>query len=114
MARRASWVGEGPARHRDELPVVARGPQRQLDDSVVDVAPYLAVRDRGDIEAIERVAAGADDELSDAVGIVERPGRSLRRKALVIVVVTVEHHFGAEVVQRLPDRLRLHRAAVPA
>ena len=114
MARRVPPVGEGPARDRHELPVVTRGPQRQLDDSVVDVATHFAVRDRIPGPTVQRVAAGADDELSDAVDIVEGSGRRLRSKALVIMVVTVHHHVGAVVVQRLPDRLRRQGAAVPA
>src|SRR5215208_6236660 len=103
MAGRATRVREALAGLWDELPLVARGVQGQLQDAIAVAVADLAVGP-GRAEAVVARAAGADDELPDASTRIGLSRRVLRRKPLVVVLVAREHDIGVEVVQRLPDR----------
>ena len=105
-----SRVGERLAGDRDELPVVARRVQRELDHAVGARVAHLARRqDRA--EAGQRGAAGADHELADAEGRVGGAAPVHRREALVVVPVAAEQDVGAAVVEVLPQLL--HVRVVP-
>src|SRR4029453_4698315 len=83
-----------------KLPSVAIAGEVQLQDAVGG-DPHLALR-RRDPERIELGAAGADDELAQAVG----SGTAIRverEEALVQVVVTVDYDLGPGLLQELPD-----------
>ena len=54
-------------------------------------------------ERADLLASRADDELADAADEVGPAARSLRREALVVVVVSDEDELGVRVVQRLPE-----------
>src|SRR6185437_8769901 len=85
--------------------------QCQLQHARGRTVEDLAVGD----SAVARIvphAAGSHDELANAARVVTGAHWGLRRKALVVVLVTRKHQFGTVVVQRLPDRLRAAEAAV--
>ncbi len=65
---------------------------------------HLAVGLAGS-ERSQSDATRADNELSDAMGLIEAPPWVLRREPLVIVIVPVEHHVGAGRIQDIPERL---------
>src|ERR671933_742802 len=93
VAGPAARVGEGAiaaGRLREELPVEARGMQRQLEDAVGGVVAHHAVVCCR-AEAVVVHAARAHDDLSDTVRRVGVARRILRREALVDVIVPVEH-----------------------
>ena len=77
--------------------------EREEQDAESVVLSDLAVRDQGVEAACEERAAGAHDELADAV-VVRRQGTAgvERGEALVVVAVAGEHDLGAAVVERLP------------
>ena len=85
----AAVVAEGRARLRDELPDVARGVQRQFEDTTGMFIPNLAVGlDVG--ERLEVLTSGSHDEFAYAVRV--RPiDVVLRRESLVVVGVTNTH-----------------------
>ena len=76
--------------------------QDELQDPEGRVVQHLAVR-RDRAEAVERLPAGADDELADP-GPRRRAGRVLQREALVHVGVPVQDDVGSVVVEVLPER----------
>ena len=103
VAGGGAGVGERLAGLGDELPVVACGVQRQLEDAVGRGVAHLAVwRDRGDRGVV--LAAGADDELADPAGRVGDPGGGLLGEALVDVVMAVQHDVCVGGIQRVPQR----------
>ena len=106
MTRAASRVGEGLAGNGDELPVVAGGAQRQLEDSEGGVVEHLGVGHRR-VDHEQTAAAGTGDELADPLGRICDAGGRLRGEALVVVVVSDDHDLRSGVVQVLPQRLRL-------
>lgn len=57
-------------------------------------------------------AAGADDELPDAMDGIGAAIRVLRREALEEMLVAAEYHLDTAVVQRAPHRLHRARVAV--
>src|SRR5205085_7225916 len=79
-----------------------RGVQRQFEDAIGGVVTHHAVGG-GRVEAAMIFAAGAHDDLGEAGRGVGGAGRILRRKALVVVIVAVEHQVGVGVVQVLPE-----------
>src|SRR5882724_12383263 len=105
MTRAASRVGEGFAGNGDELPVVAGGAQRQLEDSQGRVVEHLGVGYRR-VDHEQTAAAGTGDELTDPVGRICGAGSRLRGEALVVVVVPDDNDLRSGVVQVLPQRLR--------
>jgi hypothetical protein len=100
-------VGERLSRHREELPVVARGVEGELEDSpglaVADLAVGLHLDDVVGAAAPSR----ADDELADALRGVRRSGGRLGREALIDVAMAVQDHVGSGGIQVLPERLKL-------
>jgi hypothetical protein len=96
----ATGIRERVALRRHELPVVAAGPEGQLDDPVDVRGADLAVRlDRP--EAVRLGAAGSHHELANPERRIGRTRRRLRSEPLVLVVVTVEDHVGTAVVGRV-------------
>ena len=102
MTRPGTFVGEGLTRDRDEAPRVPRGLERQGEDAVGGGAPHFAVRDRRP-EGTERGSARADDELANPVVVVCDPVRRLRRKPLIVMIVSHEDDLGAVLVERPPE-----------
>src|SRR3990170_1442040 len=111
-ARAAARVLERPSGHRDEPPVVAVGVQRELEDAEGVRVADLAVR-FGAPERVVALAAGADDEVPDAVRVGPLVG-ILRGDPLVAVVVPVQHDIRTRLVERLPERFRPRAVAMPA
>ena len=108
VAGRAPGVAERLTGIRDELPLVARVPQGELQHAVGAVVAHLAVR--GDRDEVHQACApGADDEFPDPVGRVDSAARRLRREPLVVVIVPHHHHFRPGLVQCLPQRSRADR-----
>ena len=103
-ARARATVGERAPWRREELPVVARRVQDQLQHAEAGVLEHLRVRLQR-AEDLEVAAAGSHDELTDASDVVGRAVWCLRREALVVVGVPRQHDVGVRVVQRLPQRL---------
>src|SRR5919112_3238947 len=111
VAGGAARVTKGLARFGHELPLVARGMKRELEDSVGVGVPDLAVgADRA--EGIVAPTSGAHDELSYASCGVGFPARFLRGEALVVVVVSTQDHIGPRVIQSVPARYHLRVVAV--
>ena len=102
VAVRGTGVRERLAGNRDELPVVAAGPQGQLEDAVRPRVADLAVgADRR--EGPRWAAGGPDHELPDPV----RAGlaaRGLGCEPFVVVVVPVEDQLRAGRLERIPQR----------
>src|SRR2546422_11082351 len=98
MARAASRVGEGFAGNGDELPVVARGAQRQFEASQGGVVEHLGVGYRR-VDHEQTAAAGTGDELADPVSWICGARGRLRGEALVVVVVPDDHDLRSGVVQ---------------
>src|SRR5205085_12660353 len=101
VARRRARVAERLARIRDERPLVARRPQRELQDAAGAVVANLAVR-RDGAELVERGPPGPHGELADAGGGVRHAGGGLGREALVHVGVTRHHDLRTSLIKRLP------------
>lgn len=110
-ARSAARVCEGLARFGNELPVITSRMQRQLEHAVGIAISDLRVGQHSSKCVMAR-ASCAYHKLADAVHRIEVTVGVLWRKALVIVLVTGKHNVGAKIIERLPDRLHLHRAAV--
>ena len=109
MGRGSARVGERLAGDRDELPVVARGVQRELDHAVGARVAHLARRqDRA--EAGQGGTTGADHELAHAEARIGRAARVHRREALVVVPVAAEEDVGPAVVEVLPQLLHVRVA----
>src|SRR5215210_555287 len=111
MAAGAAGVAKGLASFGHELPIVARGMKRQLEDPVGVRVPDLAVGN--DVaEGVVALAPGTHDELPDASSGVGYPARCLGGEALVVVVVSVQDHIRAGGIQGVPGRYHLRVAAV--
>src|ERR671916_339195 len=89
MAGPGARIGEGPAGDRDELPVVARWMEGQLEDPEGVVLRDLAGSQPGSQPGEER-AARADDELPHPTRRRPLAVRVERREALVVVAVSRE------------------------
>src|SRR6476620_10434077 len=110
VARSTTGVRERTSGFRNELPVVARRVQRQLQDPESIGVDDLAVRNRG-ADRFVLSPARTDDDLADSVHdrvLI----RVLRREALVLMVVAVEHYVGTGVVQVVPPISKRVVAAV--
>src|SRR5215212_9106057 len=96
----AAGVRESLPRLRDELPVVACRSQAQLQDAEgVRVPNFGAGAGRRRVA----LAAGPDDELTNAGRRSDTAGVHLR-PALVVVIVAVQDHVGAVRDRRVPER----------
>src|SRR5262245_58467245 len=111
MTRSGAGVRIRLARDRDELPAVVTGPDAQLQDSERVAVVRLGVRDRR-AERVVTLSAGAHHEFPDSLDLVQLPVRGLRREALVVVIMSYDHDLRPRVVEVLPERDRLSRAAV--
>ena len=69
---------------------------------------------RSGLHRARRDPARADDELPDAVGVVPSRPRVLRREALVVMVVAIQHDLGARSIEDVPERLDGRDVAVLA
>src|SRR3954470_13885356 len=97
-ARGRAFVLEPGARYRDELPAISARAQRQLQHAIRTVTVHLAVA--GDpAKLVHTTAAGAGDELPDAVLGIGFPLVVLRREPFVDVIVPVEHDIRAGLVE---------------
>src|SRR4029078_13270025 len=89
----------------DELPLVGVGTEGELEHPELVEARVFAVG--GVLGAAGPLAApGADDELPEALRIGNLVG-PLRREALVMVRVAVEHHLAARGVELVEEPARL-------
>src|SRR5436190_1414472 len=109
--RVAAAVRERAARNRDELPVVTRRVQRQLEDTPRAVVADLTVRNGRSERVAVAHAAGASDDLTDPVR-VGAAARVLPREPLVVVLVAVEDDLCMSSVEVLPDRVPIRVAPV--
>ncbi len=97
-------VGERLAGDGQELPRVVERVEREQQGAVGHAVPHFAVRSRP-AGILQVQAAGAHDELADAVDRICHPGRALRREPFVHGVVRINHDVGAVGVQGVPQRL---------
>jgi hypothetical protein len=81
VADARAGIRKGLAGLGQELPVVRRLAQCEFQDAVGLVVACLAVRDRA-LDGVEVGAAGPDDELTHAAGLVGDPAGRLGREAL--------------------------------
>ncbi len=97
-------IGEGPSRNRDELPLVAPRVKSQLEDAERVIVADLAVGQGGSDEWMMRCTTGTHDELPEPSARISDPIRTLRREALVDVIVPSQHDLRTAVEQSLPER----------
>jgi hypothetical protein len=104
MARPAACICKRFARLGDEAPVIAVGVQGQGEDAEsVIIADFTVRQDRR--EAIVVPPSRSHHELTQAMRGVSPTIWVLRRKALVVVVVSIEHDLRATLIQVLPERV---------
>ena len=96
--RARSGVGEGRPRDRQELPVVRRGVEGQLEDAERRVVPHFA-RGADRADPVVRLPTRANREDAHPVGWVRGTRGVHRRLPLVDVVVTLQHDV---------DMMRIH------
>src|SRR4029453_11503034 len=113
MAIAAADIREALAGNRNELPVVPIAPERQLQHSPTSVVADLAVGKRSG-KVRELRPTGADDELAHATSRIHDAVRALRSEALITVIVRIDHHVGAGLVQRAPYHLHVRITPVRA
>ena len=94
-----------------ELPLVAAGVERELEDAEGPGVLHLRVGQRR-VQRVVLRAALADHELAHAALVVQLPVGRLGREALVGVVVAAVDELGAVLVEQLPERGRLRERAV--
>src|ERR1700752_2081987 len=92
----AAGIGEGLACFGNELPFVGAGLERELQNAKGGGIAHFAVG-LGLAEGTMVLAARANDKFADAAFRVGNAIRSLRSKALVIVVVTADNHIGVGI-----------------
>src|SRR5262252_5235980 len=107
MAASASRISKAFAFFGKELPIVAFGMQSQLQHSKGIAVSHLAVGLGIAKLAMAVFAAAAHYKFADTARRIELAIRVLRSKALVIVIVSIDHHIGISSVQRLPEGLDL-------
>ena len=90
----------------DELPAIRCGVQSQFEYPEGAPVPDLAVRKKRPCTVVA-LAAGADDELSDAVLLIDDAGGCLGSEALVVMLVSVNDNVGPRCVERIPKRLHI-------
>ena len=87
--------------------------KREFEDAEgVGVADFA--REERCAERAMILAAGAYDEFADSVREIRLPVGILRRKALVVVIVTIHDHRRVSGVEVLPKRLHLEVVAMRA
>ena len=94
-----------------ELPLVAAGVKRELEDAERPGVLHLRVGQRR-VQRVVLRAPLADHELAHAALVVHLPVGRLGREALVGVVVAAVDELGAVLVEQLPERGRLRERAV--
>src|ERR1700704_783590 len=113
MARSVPRVGEATRCDGQEPPVVALRTQREAQHPEgVGVAYHAVAVDS--TNGVVALATRAYDELGDSSSGVGPGIRSLRREALVVVIVADEHDVGAGRVERAPDAIGLQAIAMDA
>src|SRR5438046_2879564 len=111
--KRGAFFGAGPPpgvperRPRDgnDLPGIAAVVERQLQHAEAGVVADLTVGDRRPERIPLFAAAGPRDELAHATHRIRDTGGCLRCEALVVVLVSADHHLHAAVIQHLPGGL---------
>src|SRR4051812_20779314 len=104
MTGATAGIGKGLTGLGDELPVVARGMQAQLQDPEGVVVGRLDIGRRvGQRDVVG--TAGADDELADTMLPIEGAIRVLERVALIVVIMSSQDNLRPRVIERLPQRL---------
>ena len=98
MTYAATSIAKSGARCRKELPIIACGVQRKLQDSIGIVILYFAVSNRVPFCPEETVTAGAGDKLPQAELGIELARGCLGSEALVVVVVCVHYHISAMLI----------------
>src|SRR5437762_1391755 len=112
MAGPAARIPERRPRDGNELPAIAAVVERQLQHAEAGVVADLAVGDRRPERIPLFAAAGPRDELAHAPHRIRDTGRRLRCEALVVVLVSADHHLHAAVIQHLPGGLHPGGAAM--
>jgi len=74
--------------------------------------PRFAIRLGCSENAMRILPSAADNELANAMSRVRFAFRVLRTEAFLIVIVPVDHHICARVVQDLPEWLHLRIVAI--
>ena len=105
-------IRERLAGNGDELPGIRPVSQREPQHAGDSGSSHLAVR-LGRRDGARPHPARAHRELPDPPLRIEHPGRTLRREALVQLVVRVEHERGAGGVEIVPERLDLGAHGCP-
>src|SRR3954469_10854020 len=93
--------------HGDELPPVGLRAQRQLQHAKL-IEPRVLAVGRVLRSPLQLTPAGADDEFAEACGIGDLVG-PLRREALVVMRVAIEHQLAPCRVQLVEEPARLLR-----
>src|SRR6267154_1708209 len=112
MALCGAGIAEGLSFLRNELPVVAFGMQREFQHAEGIGVVCFAVGLHCCEESVRVLAAASYNEFANAVFGIRLSVRVLRCKALVIVIMAIDHNVGAGVVQNVPKRLNLGIGAV--
>ena len=95
------------------MPVVAVSVKRELQHSESLGVARFAVGLRCAKRA-KALPAGADNKFTNATSRIRGAFRGLGGKALVVVVVAVDHHVGVGLVERIPQGLHGQIGAVGA
>src|SRR5690348_13587444 len=94
----APAVGKTLTRNRDKFPLIRARMQGQFEHAKgVIVANFAVLKDCP--KATMACAAGAGNKLADAIVVITFAGGVLGRKAFIIMVVTVDDHFRAGVIE---------------
>ena len=110
MADAAARIVKRTAFHRNELPSVFSGGQRELEHPVGLPIPHFAVRSRKAQQVVASPARTHHD-FADSVSRVRIPLGILRSKPLVGMLVAGEDQVGVRCVKVLPEgpQLRVQR-----
>jgi len=106
MTRRRARIGEGLARFRYKLPIVAARVQRQLENAEgVGIANFAVGENGGQGGVVGAAAphnklANASNGVSDTIWI-------LRRKTFIDVVMSAQNKVSIRVVKCLPKWFRV-------
>ena len=111
MAFAAARIDKRLARLGNELPIIAARVQRQFEDTEgIRVALFAVGVDGAEGPLV--FPARADHKLPNSASSIRQAIRVLHRKALVIMIVTGDHHIRIGIVERLPQRLDARIVAV--
>src|SRR5579862_4964909 len=112
MARAAAGIMKAFSGLRHKLPVVARRMQGQLQNSKRIGISDFAVRLWRAESSMRILAAASDNEFADAALGVRLSIRILRRKSLVVMIVSADNYVRIRRIQSIPDRFHLRIIAV--